>query len=90
MPGIVLTIIPTIYIRPLDDQDDVEEGGAIVDGGNNRVTLFRNVCDHLKNDDFTNPKFQGYHWMVVKRYTSLYRSILLLMIGRYIMNFKIY
>ena len=65
----VWTIIPTIYIRPSDDRDldDREEGGDIVGGGNNTVTLFRNVSDHLKHDDFTNPKFQGYRRMVVKR-----------------------
>ena len=60
---------PFISVRPLDDRDldDREEGGAIVGGGNNTVTLFRNVCDHLKNDDFTNPKFQEYRRRVVTR-----------------------
>ena len=57
-PGIVWSIIPTIYIRPVFDIDDEEDFGET-------VTLFKNLCDHLKNDDATNPKFQRYRRMVV-------------------------
>lgn len=57
-PGIVWSIVPTIYIRPVVDLDDEEDWGET-------VTLFKNLCDHLKNDDATNPKFQRYRRMVV-------------------------